>query len=106
MKRIASKQVKEAMWSNTSGIANKIYDNFSGVYRMSHGSGTAVLVKDDDGQLYEIDVRPAHLGQNKDGIRQFLMQSENPQDKDTFYDLELQSARRSRPQEWPTGDNQ
>lgn len=90
------------MWSNTSGIADTISRSLNKVYSIYHGSGTALLVKDTDGQLYEIDVRPAHLGKNKDAIRKFLMQSENPQDKDTFYDLELQSARRSKSYDWPT----
>lgn len=90
------------MWSNTSGIADAISRNLNKVYSVFHGSGTALLVKDQDGQLYEIDIRPAQHGTNKDAIRRFLMQSENPQDKDTFYDLELQSARRSKPLDLPT----
>ena len=98
---------KEAqMQSNTQGISNNISSVTNKVYSISHGSGTALLIKDADGQLYEVDVRPAHLGNHKDTFRRLLMQSENEQDKQTFYESERQSAQRSNPIDFPTGENQ
>lgn len=111
MKIITSKKTQASLWTNTTGIANQIESVLNKVYSTgAGGSGIALVVRDSDGQLYEIDIKPAKLGTHKDQIQHELMLSERDEDKELLRELYGAEASGSKSYEdWPTdlsqGDN-
>ena len=92
MKQIISKKIESGMSTNTTGFASQISGVLNKVYSISHGSGTAIWAKDEDGQIYEIDIRPAKFGNFQEEAKKFLMLSENDGDKDTLRTMKRDEA--------------
>ena len=91
------------MWSNTTGIANQIESVLDKVYSAGAGAnGTAIIVRDSDGQLYEIDIKPAKFGTHKDELQQYLMKSDRKEDKDLLREMFQQEASGTKQiEDWP-----